>query len=158
MRVSIKEVLPLVIEQEAKALAVRFKGVAIKAEFCRYYGINNTMLNQNLRGIKPISLRYAQVYAKAFNCDIADISKRLADVILSESPKSTYKVEQEKPIYVGGMTIQSNETNLIMMYRKLSGGSQRALDLLANSLYEMEHPDDLKANPTNGKKKKEKTA
>lgn len=60
-------------------------------------------------------------------------------------------------IEVAGMKINSMEEHLLSLYRKLSGSSQRHVDLLVNHIYSLEHPDDLIANPTNGKKKKEAT-
>ena len=76
--------------------------------------------------------------------------------------KSGFSVQQQQASYnvklgtvVAGMKINSMEENLLNLYRKLSGSSQRALDLMANHLYTIEHPNDLVANPTNGKKKKE---
>lgn len=76
-------------------------------------------------------------------------------------PKVVVKQEQAgyttKPaLVVAGMKINSMEANLLEQYSKLSGKSQNAIDLMVNHLYSLEHPNDLKANPTNGKKKKEK--
>lgn len=71
------------------------------------------------------------------------------------------ELKQEKTEYsvkpgtvVAGIKINSMEENLLSHYSKLSGSSQRAIDLLVNHLYSLEHPEDLKANPNNGKKKK----
>lgn len=81
MRINNKDIPKAVFEKEAKDLAKRFELVENKTKFCLKHGIDKTMLNQNLNGSKPISLRYAQVYAKAFDCKISEISQRIVDAI-----------------------------------------------------------------------------
>lgn len=66
--------------------------------------------------------------------------------------RSEYQVKE--PTVVAGIKIKSNEAILLEHYRKLSNQSQQTIDLLLNRLYELEHPNDLQANPTNGKAKK----
>jgi transcriptional regulator with XRE-family HTH domain len=66
------------------------------------------------------------------------------------------KFEQDKPsdtsIIVAGIKIDSNEKNLIDMYRALSSDSQNTIDLLANRLFVLEHPGNRKAQPFTKKK------
>lgn len=78
-----------------------------------------------------------------------------------EMYSKTSELKQEKAEYavkpgtvVAGMKINSMEENLLKHYSKLSGSSQRAIDLMVNHLYSLEYPNDLAANPTNGKKRK----
>lgn len=57
-------------------------------------------------------------------------------------------------VSVAGMKIKSNEAVLLEHYRKLSPLSQQTIDLLMNTIYGLEYPNDGVANPTNGKSKK----
>jgi transcriptional regulator with XRE-family HTH domain len=50
-------------------------------------------------------------------------------------------------VIIGGITINTNESNLIDMYRLLSHESQNTLDMMANRLLELEHPENRKASP-----------
>lgn len=78
-------------------------------------------------------------------------------VIPSNEARQEPKEYAVKPaLEIAGMKINSMEENLLKHYSKLSGSSQRAVDLMVNHLYSLEHPDDLVANPTNGKKRKYK--
>lgn len=81
---------------------------------------------------------------------------------LSDGVMPSHEVKQETKEYVvkpgtvvAGIKINSMEENLLKHYSKLSGSSQRAIDLMVNHLYSLEYPNDFSANPTNGKKKKE---
>ncbi len=56
------------------------------------------MIYQHIRGLRPISLEAARIYAKGFNCRLEDISLRIAEQIknaldtsyLAESPRADY--------------------------------------------------------------------
>ena len=87
----------------------------------------------------------------------ADILK-VSAIWLSEGKGDKFAEPENvnsKAITVAGIKINTMEENLLAQYSKLSGKSQNAIDLMVNHLYSLEYPDDLKANPTNGKKKKE---
>ena len=68
---------------EAKALAERFRGVANRAQFARDYAVpgGQAMIYQHTRGLKPISLKAAEAYARGFGCSIAEISERCARLV-----------------------------------------------------------------------------
>lgn len=59
-------------------------------------------------------------------------------------------------VVIGGKVIPPLHQLMLDRYMLLSGSSQNAIDMMVNHLYSLEHPNDLTANPTNGKKKKEK--
>lgn len=50
-----------------------------KAQFAREHGLNPSMIGQQMRGERPISLAYAKVYAKALSKTMAEISPYWAD-------------------------------------------------------------------------------
>jgi hypothetical protein len=56
---------------------------------------------------------------------------------------------------ISGVEIDTYEQQLLKVFASLSTGHKDAVLLLANKLLEIDRPNDLKANPTNGKKKKE---
>lgn len=66
--------------------------------------------------------------------------------------KSEYKTTQK--LIVAGKEIPPLHELMVEKYLKLSGASQNIIDLFVNRLYSLEHPDDLTADPTNGKKKR----
>ena len=70
------------IEQEAAALAQRFKG-RNRAAFARdtKFPGGQAMIYQNITGRKPISLEGAIAYAKGFGCPIVDISRHWAQIL-----------------------------------------------------------------------------
>lgn len=72
------------IDQEAEALARRFKG-RNRAAFAREtkFPGGQAMIYQNITGRKPISLDGVIAYANGFGCPIADISRHWAQVISS---------------------------------------------------------------------------
>ena len=45
-----------------------------KAQFAREHGLNPSMIGQQMRGERPISLAYAKVYAKALSKTMAEVS------------------------------------------------------------------------------------
>ena len=45
-----------------------------KARFAREYGLNPSMIGQQIRGERPISLAYAKTYAKALGKTLAEVS------------------------------------------------------------------------------------
>ena len=63
-------------------------------------------------------------------------------------------VEKREPssFVVAGIKIEKTEVHLVRMYKKLSLSSQTTIDLLVNRLYELEHPGDKIANPSQAKK------
>lgn len=67
------------VQLEAKQLAERFKAVANRAAFGREFGIEQALIYQHLKGLRPISLDAAQRYARGFGCSLEDISPRLAE-------------------------------------------------------------------------------
>ncbi len=86
------------IEQEAAALALKFKDVN-RAQFARDYQVpgGDAMIYQNITGRKPISLDGAIAYAKGFGCPIADISRHWAQVVAALPLYAT-----EPPNHYGG--------------------------------------------------------
>lgn len=71
-------------EQEAANLRARFEGVN-RAAFARDHHLNGgqAMIYQHINGLRRISLDAARVYAKAFGCDLSEISPRLAAEVAS---------------------------------------------------------------------------
>lgn len=71
-------------EQEAENLRKRFEGVN-RAAFAREHGLSGgqAMIYQHINGLRRISLDAARVYANAFECDLAEISPRLAAEVAS---------------------------------------------------------------------------
>lgn len=63
-----------------------------KAQFAREHGLNPSMIGQQMRGERPISLAYAKVYAKALSKTLAEVSPYwaaqadLADVDIGSVP------------------------------------------------------------------------
>lgn len=75
-------------DEEARALEWRFDELKrttgmSQAEFARTYKVPGgaSMLNQHTKGHRPISLAAALAYAKGFQCELADISPRLAKTL-----------------------------------------------------------------------------
>lgn len=76
------------IEEEARQLGARFTLLKSmhrmgQAEFARKYQVPGgpSMVSQHIKGRRPINLEAATAYAKGFNCQVADISSRLAKEI-----------------------------------------------------------------------------
>jgi SOS-response transcriptional repressor LexA len=76
------------IEEEASRLEARFALLKSmhrmgQAEFARKYEVPGgaSMVSQHIKGRRPINLEAAIAYAKGFNCQVADISPRLANEI-----------------------------------------------------------------------------
>lgn len=101
------------MEQEAARLRERFADVKNKAEFARAYNLKGgaSMLSQHLSGNRPISMDAAAIYAKAFNCTIAEISPRIAMQIEAATaatllPENSFLITKnvsEVPVYGKGM-------------------------------------------------------
>lgn len=73
------------IDDEAARLEARFALLKSmhrmgQAEFARKYEVPGgaSMVSQHVKGRRPINLESAIAYAKGFNCQVADISPRLA--------------------------------------------------------------------------------
>lgn len=68
---------------EARRLDERMKAISNIAAFCREHGkpLSPAMIYQHRKGLKPISLDAAVVYARAFGCALDDISPRLAAMV-----------------------------------------------------------------------------
>ena len=64
-------------EIEADNLAKLFTGVN-RSEFARQHGMNHNVIYQQLKGIRPINMPSAVLYAKYFNVPLDKISPRLA--------------------------------------------------------------------------------
>lgn len=107
-----------------------------------------TLNNWEARGISKQGLIKAQ---EKFGCNMQWIKSGIG----ADSIGGLNTIKQDSSIVVAGVKINTMEENLLALYSKLSGKSQNAIDLMVNHLYTLEHPNDLKANPTNGKKKKE---
>lgn len=58
---------------EGQSLAVLMQNVN-RAEFAREYGIDASMIGQNIKGIRPISLPYAIAYSKGLGVPMEEIS------------------------------------------------------------------------------------
>lgn len=128
-------------------------------ENCEKKGVNVTQLAGIIKEQQPTLYRIYRGLSKNPHLRIIE---KLENYFGVKYTKDGSVVKQElaeydvkPPVVVAGMKINSMEANLLKHYSKLSGSSQRAIDLMVNHLYTLEHPDDLAANPTNGKKKKE---
>lgn len=126
---------------------------------CEKKGVNVTQLAAIIDEKQPTLYRIYKGLSKNPHLHIIE---KLENYFGVKYTKDGSVVKQElaeygvkPPVVVAGMKINSMEANLLKHYSKLSGSSQRAIDLMVNHLYTMEHPNDLSANPTNGKKKKE---
>jgi hypothetical protein len=64
------------MQAEGEALAQRFASVKNRAAWAREVKFPGgaSMIYQNIKGLKPISLKAAALYAKKFGCGIQDIS------------------------------------------------------------------------------------
>ena len=60
--------------KESEKLAELFSNVPNRAAFARRHKLNATMINQHIKGDRPISLEYAKAYAAAFNLPLKEIS------------------------------------------------------------------------------------
>lgn len=76
------------IQEDASRLEARFELLKSmhrigQAEFARKYEVPGgpSMVSQHVKGRRPINLEAAVAYAKGFNCQVADISQRLAKEI-----------------------------------------------------------------------------
>lgn len=96
------------IEEEASRLGKRLQGIN-KAEFARLHKIPGgaSMVSQHISGIRPMSLKAAVAYAKAFGCGLADISPRLASqmeqantVMSMSEPGSEYVVDRSNLVEI----------------------------------------------------------
>ena len=67
-----------VMYSETKRLSMLFSGVDSRAAFARQHCLNATMIQQHLKSDRPISLEYAQLYAKAFERNISDIKSTIS--------------------------------------------------------------------------------
>lgn len=87
-----------ILELEAKNLSERFASVENREEFAIKHGIpgRGAQIYQHMRAIRPISLKAAQAYAKAFGCSLAEISPRWAEA--TSSARSEPKVPLRPPI------------------------------------------------------------
>lgn len=67
------------IEEEAQRLSLRFS-VINQAAFARKHEVPGgaSMVNQHIKGHRPMNLAAARAYARGFGCSLADISPRLA--------------------------------------------------------------------------------
>ena len=92
---------------EAKRLSMLFSGVDSRAAFARQHCLNATMIQQHLKSVRPISLEYAQVYAKAFECNLSDISPRISAEIVSASAY----IEHDKIEYKTNSNFAQQESN-----------------------------------------------
>ena len=64
-------------EEEAENLKKLFTGVN-RSEFAREHGINHNIIYQQMRGIRPIGMKNALMYADFFNIPLENVSPRLA--------------------------------------------------------------------------------
>lgn len=69
-------------EQEAERLAARFAGVN-QAKFARDHAVKGgaSMVNQHIKGRRPLNLEAATAYAVGFGVPLAEISPRLANEV-----------------------------------------------------------------------------
>lgn len=96
-------------EEEGEALRKRFddlkrtQGIS-RAKFAKDHGLNggDSMVYQHITGHRPMSMEAAIAYAKAFTCELHEISPRLAEeakqmaaAIGSNDEKSKEVVKQE---------------------------------------------------------------
>ncbi|WP_174936758.1 hypothetical protein [Burkholderia lata] len=67
-------------QEEADALSARFAQVKNRKKFAREKGITggDTLIFQHMNAIRPISMKAAIEYAKAFDCALEEISPRIA--------------------------------------------------------------------------------
>ena len=87
--------------EDARRLAEKFKSIKNRSEFARKYGVpgGSAMIYQHINGLRPISLKAAQIYAKGLNCSLDEISPSLADearAIKSSLDNSTLLTAQEE--------------------------------------------------------------
>lgn len=65
--------------------------------------------------------------------------------------------KKEQKLDLSFLGIEEFKRQLILFFNGMSQEHKEAIVLIANKLYDIDKPDDISANPTNGKKKKEKS-
>ena len=115
-------------------------------------GVSQGLISDLEKNVYPTSAHVPKM-ASVLKVDALYLSDGVMPASEARQELRDYAVKP--PIEVAGIKINSMEENLLKLYSKLSGSSQRTIDLMVNHLYSLEHPNDLTANPTNGKKKKE---
>lgn len=129
-------------------------------ENCERKGVNVTQLAELLKENQPTLYR---IYKGASKNPHLRIIEKLEQFFGVKYSKDGLGVKQEpaeyskgKSVIIGGKVIPPLHQLMLDKYLLLSGSSQNAIDMMVNRLYSLEHPNDLTATPTNGKKKKEK--
>lgn len=136
------------IKEEAENLRRLFVGVN-KAKFARTFKMPGgaSMLSQHCSGHRPMSLEAAICYARGFNCNLENISPRLALEIkkasnLSNDDKNSDYVEQfnikDFSKYTDKLNNAQNEKleELLSYFVVISEKHQQRILELANDFYE----------------------
>ncbi len=90
---------------DAKRLAEKFKAVRNRSEFARKFGVpgGSAMIYQHINGLRPISLKAAQIYAQGLKCSLEEISPALAEEarsIKSALDVISTEVQEEQEPYI----------------------------------------------------------
>ena len=86
---------------EGQALSALMEG-RNKAEFARKYHLDASMIGQNIKGVRPISLEYAIAYSKGLGVPIEQISPYWADARASAVSLTSSADKFEIPQYNTG--------------------------------------------------------
>lgn len=118
-----------------------------RAAFARTYKLpdgkklNETMINQHVKGDRPISLEYAQAYALGFGLSLKEVSpsnyKRI-NVI-------DHKIDNEL------------ERQLLMFFREMTEDHRDDLLAFASNLHNIDSPNNVQSNPFGKKPIKQET-
>jgi len=105
-------------------------------------GLNQTVLSGNYHGRKGIGDETIAKLDKAYPEWRERSNESMAAQASNDAVKKSINLNEFK-------------RQLIYFYDRMSNSNKEALVLIANRLYDIDHPNDLLSNPTNGKKKKE---
>jgi hypothetical protein len=119
------------VQLEAEMLTNRFRSVKNRAAFARDYCVpgGQTMINQNMKGLKPISRTGAIAYAKGFGCSIEEISPYWARE-LSATPAGIIKREsKDEKQNAPTLEFRSKEPNADKARSGLTGLQRQLIEL-----------------------------
>lgn len=116
--------------REAKALAdlIAQRQVTNYAEFARKNGVpgGKSMLKQHLDAARPISMDAALAYINGLNCDLRQLSPRLADAVSA----SSHLADKTPPTQL----LSSAEQKLVNAYRAADERGHAALLWIAEQI------------------------
>jgi hypothetical protein len=151
--------LPWQVEDAARldALFQKRKEKTSQEKFGADYDIGSQgMVWQYLKGHRPLNIKAAEAFARGLGVKIEDFSPTLAEQIkkaaaTTSSQNGTRRDEQS----LSFLDLNSLESQLVMLYRGLSGPGKDHLLSLANQMFNERDPDKASAaNPFAGPRRR----